>query len=139
MKALSVKQPWAHCIIHLGKSIENRTWYTGHRGVIAIHASKTKPTIAEIRECAGVLAEVYPDRFPRINDAHVYLLEMMKDKSVFGSVIGFATLDSVGGKYEDNDSLWKIEGQYGFHLTHTVDLETPIPAKGQLGLWEWDQ
>ena len=39
MKALSVQQPWAWAIIHAGKDIENRTWKTRQRGIIAIHAS----------------------------------------------------------------------------------------------------
>ena len=38
MKALSIRQPWAHNIIHNGKDIENRTWRTHYRGPILIHA-----------------------------------------------------------------------------------------------------
>jgi hypothetical protein len=26
MKAMSIKQPWVHVILHKGKDIENRTW-----------------------------------------------------------------------------------------------------------------
>jgi hypothetical protein len=40
MKALSILQPWAFAIIHLGKDIENRTWVTGFRGRFLIHAGK---------------------------------------------------------------------------------------------------
>ncbi len=41
-RALSILQPWAHAIVHLGKRIENRDWRTGcsYRGEILIHASK---------------------------------------------------------------------------------------------------
>lgn len=43
--ALSVRQPWAHAIIHAGKDIENRGWRrdspaTAFRGRVAIHAAK---------------------------------------------------------------------------------------------------
>ena len=41
MKALSVRQPWAHLIITGIKDIENRTWRTTYRGPILIHAGKT--------------------------------------------------------------------------------------------------
>ena len=41
MKALTVRQPWAHAIIHSGKTVENRTRPTKHRGLLAIHAAKT--------------------------------------------------------------------------------------------------
>lgn len=38
--ALSIQQPWAYAILHLGKTVENRTWPTKVRGRIVIHASK---------------------------------------------------------------------------------------------------
>jgi len=40
MKALSIRQPWAHLIVHGGKDIENRTWITKLRGRFLVHASK---------------------------------------------------------------------------------------------------
>lgn len=39
LRAISVRQPWAHAIIHGGKDIENRGRATGHRGLVLIHAS----------------------------------------------------------------------------------------------------
>lgn len=39
LRALSVRQPWAHAIVHHGKDIENRTRRFGHRGWTLIHAS----------------------------------------------------------------------------------------------------
>lgn len=38
MKALSIRQPWAHLILHGGKDIENRSWPTNVRGRVLIHA-----------------------------------------------------------------------------------------------------
>ena len=40
MKALSIRQPWAHLILHGGKDIENRDWRTSVRGRVLVHASK---------------------------------------------------------------------------------------------------
>ena len=40
MKALSIRQPWCHHILHGGKDVENRTWRTQVRGAVLIHASK---------------------------------------------------------------------------------------------------
>lgn len=37
MKALSIRQPWAHLIIYEGKDVENRTWPTNYRGPLIIH------------------------------------------------------------------------------------------------------
>lgn len=39
LRALSVRQPWAHAIVHHGKDVENRSRRLGHRGWTFIHAS----------------------------------------------------------------------------------------------------
>ena len=44
MKALSIRQPWAWLILEAPeawrKPVENRTWFTKHRGNLLIHAAK---------------------------------------------------------------------------------------------------
>src|SRR4051812_30856789 len=45
MKCISLHQPWAHAVLHLGKTVENRTWHTRHRGPILIHAARTTTTL----------------------------------------------------------------------------------------------
>jgi len=40
LRAITVRQPWAHAIIHLGKDVENRSRYTYYRDRILIHAGK---------------------------------------------------------------------------------------------------
>lgn len=40
LKALSVRQPWAHAIVLGAKTIENRSWPTNMRGTIAVHAAQ---------------------------------------------------------------------------------------------------
>lgn len=37
-KALTLKQPWAWAVTHMGKDIENRSWPTKYRGELYIHA-----------------------------------------------------------------------------------------------------
>jgi hypothetical protein len=39
-RMLTVRQPWAWAIIHAGKDVENRTWYTDHRGPLLIVAGR---------------------------------------------------------------------------------------------------
>lgn len=57
-RVLSLIQPWAHCLIWLGKDAENRDWqypppreHVGRR--IAIHASKKSPDFDTVQELAG--------------------------------------------------------------------------------------
>ena len=40
MKIISVRQPWAWLIVQGYKDVENRTWATGYRGHLLIHAGK---------------------------------------------------------------------------------------------------
>lgn len=47
IRALSIRQPWCHHILHDGKDVENRDWPTKCRGWFLIHASKSE---AEDRE-----------------------------------------------------------------------------------------
>ena len=45
MKAISIQQPWAWAIIHAGMDVENRTWNTHYRGLLAIHAPAKRKSV----------------------------------------------------------------------------------------------
>lgn len=45
MRALSLLQPWASFVAHCLKEFETRSWGTGYRGPIAIHASKGREAL----------------------------------------------------------------------------------------------
>jgi hypothetical protein len=49
MKALTIKQPWVHAILHEGKDVENRSWTRKFRGWLAIHAAATPSRHAAFR------------------------------------------------------------------------------------------
>ncbi len=49
MRAMSVREPWARCIAVGKKTVENRGRATTHRGLVAIHTSKT-PDYAATRD-----------------------------------------------------------------------------------------
>lgn len=42
MKALTICQPYAHLILQGRKTCENRTWPTNYRGLMYIHAGKSR-------------------------------------------------------------------------------------------------
>jgi len=58
MKALSLRPAWAWAVIHAGKDVENRAWYTQYRGSLAIHASSNftgvEQDAARIEELSGI-------------------------------------------------------------------------------------
>lgn len=144
MKAITIRQPWASLTVMRDakglpfKQVETRTWKTGYRGRIAIHAGKFRqeafflgagPEVMDAFALAGICGDLDIDRLPR------------------GSIIGEATLiDCVpienlrGSKYdthrERNFGYWH-NGNYGWILEDPVAYQTPIPVSGKLGIWEW--
>ena len=115
IKALSVTPRWAWAIIHAGKDIENRTWYTSYRGPLAIHASKTNDEAdLEYIMSRGVTPPG-------------------KGTLVTGAVIGIVRLMYCfkSGKR----TKWGEPGCFHWGLTEARPIE-PIPLRGQLGLFE---
>lgn len=114
MKVLTVKQPWAHLIIHGGKDIENRKRATKYRGRILIHSAKKDD-------------EKFLDDFCQ-KDFGFTRYELVR-----GAIIGSVELvDCV----ESSESVWFV-GPFGwvFKNPRTEKIEF---VKGQLGLWDLD-
>lgn len=114
MKALTIRQPWAHAILHLGKDVENRSWPTRYRGPLLIHA-------------AASLAPRY----------RLYAAELGLDPSslVLGSVVGMVELvDCVKGYH----SKWADAGSWHWILANPRAFVRPWGQRGRLGLYELD-
>lgn len=119
MRALSVTQPWAECIVSEGKNIENRSWNTKLRGYIAIHASSSFSR----------------DRFDAC--AENYGLDFDKDDVPYGVIVGFAKIvDVVTEEDVTKDTRKWFEGDYGFVLDDVIKLKKPVVVKGTLSFWK---
>lgn len=122
--ALSIRQPWAHCILHFGKPVENRKWSTKVRGTICIHASKGM-TLNEWRD--GL--ETY-----RMSGAGFERLRAFPERSELklGGIVGVVDIVDCVTRH---GSPWFF-GPYGFVLANP----RPVPfiaVKGALGFFEW--
>ncbi len=135
MKVLSVRQPWAYLIVAGYKDIENRTWYTGHRGSLLIHASKG----------------VDPENFMPKQRAYIESAGIVIPDSIDlprGAIVGSVNLTNVysDGRdenlldiYDGKGSPW-FEGPYGFEMADAVQFHQPIPYRGSLGIrWARDR
>lgn len=114
MKAITVKQPWAYAIMHLGKDIENRTRHTKIRGTIVIHAGKS----IDMEAYYELKREGY--ELPPF------------DQLPLGQIIG--TVDIVDS-VEDHPSKWKQEYTVGYVLENPKIFKKGIEYRGQLGFW----
>lgn len=117
MKALTIKQPWIHAILHEGKDIENRSWQRNFRGWIGLHAS-AKPN----RDA----------KFPR----GIHLPDF--DTLDYSAICGVARVVDIVTRSRSK-WFWRPEDgstNYGWVLADVVALKSPIPCKGALGLWD---
>ena len=125
MKVLSIREPWASIIINGYKEYEFRNWKTNYRGKILIHASKN-------------IEKENVNRFKELN------LDYKQ-----GYIIGEAELvDCIPVTKEfENDLINKTELIYGGTKNRTgyawklknIKAIEPIQAKGQLGIWNYDE
>ena len=131
LKALSLYQPWASLIMAGRKTIETRSWATKYRGPLAIHASKARIN-------ADAAAQFYPLLAKRY-----YPQKLLKMRFSTGAVLGIVILK--GGVQFPKPLAPPAEygafteGRFWWLLMNVEKFETPIPAKGHLGLWNWIQ
>jgi hypothetical protein len=122
MTALCIAQPWAFCIIEMGKNIENRSQNLKKRGTIAIYASRSLDN----------------GRFEYCNeDLNV---KVSAEDVPFGAIIGFVDIVDVITKKQVTKKTKKwFSGEYGYVLENPVFLKKPVPAKpknGVIKFWE---
>lgn len=128
IKGLTVHQPWAWAIADGHKKIENRSWWTGHRGLLAIHAGKKwdLDAVRWMRMQPGLPDAPSMDDVPR------------------GAVVAVVELVGVCGRSADKDRVvcecgpWAQPRQIHWQLKPTSPLAVPVPCSGKQGLWEVD-
>ena len=124
MKALSIRAPWWWFILHAGKDIENRDWYTSFRGTVYVHASKWyvhRDVINDLGFGRSIVGTATPLVHP-----YEYL------KPFGGCIVGKVDIvDCV----RQSSSPWFF-GKFGFVLANPVAFARPFACKGMLGLFE---
>jgi len=111
VKALSIRQPWAYAIMHLGKDVENRTWPPNWAGPVLVHASKTVD--ADAVRCLTECGYALPDL-------------------ATGALVGTVRLLGCG----PSESWWAEANQWHWRLTDPRPFLTPIPWRGALRLFD---
>lgn len=147
MKAITIKQPWATLIALGEKRFETRSWQTKHRGKIAIHVGKTidKQAFDEVTIMATLLKhgiKSHEDLPTGAVIATVDLIECHKVTSNYYSMYEEEKAGTDKGLLIEGDEWWfgdYTEGRYAWELANVKPLHEPIPAKGQLSLWEWQE
>lgn len=122
MRILTVRQPWAHAIIHRGKDVENRVRNIAgsYLGPVAIHAGQT---LDLVNPSDRMLAE--------------YAMLPAEGRET-GAILGVVDLVDVHEQtHEGRDcacSGWAETGAWHLCLRNPRPLAQPIPYRGALGL-----
>ncbi|MGH9209652.1 MAG: ASCH domain-containing protein [Acidimicrobiales bacterium] len=108
---LSVRQPWAWALVNGHKDVENRTWRTTQRGLVAIHAGR-RADPAGYRSCERMGLDVPPD-LP------------------LGALVGAVELVDI---VEHHPSPWASPDGFNWVLGRAFPI-SPIPMVGRLGIF----
>jgi hypothetical protein len=157
MRALSLKQPFAHVVLHYGKSIENRRWRPVDPELLEelrtsgflLHAAKgmTRAYYAEAE--AFIFHALGLDALGA--EAIAARAEFRRDfaeRAKFGGIVGRTRLaeiilpnerrglgaDAIGTYPDGVDPSWHMREQFAFVLAGTTPLSF-TPLKGGLGFF----
>lgn len=140
MKAITIKQPWA-TLIALGlKEFETRSWATKYRGPIAIHAGKSLDFEAYL-ECMQVLKEHgYKTHADLPKGAVIATANLIECHKVVSQHRCEEAITDKGAVITGKEFWYGFyeEGRHAWQLSDVQAIE-PVPAKGQLSLWNWDE
>lgn len=139
MKALTLTQPWATLVATGDKRFETRSWSTDYRGPLAIHAAKSLP------EYARDFIDHTPAVVTMLRRAGY---EYFDTDLPFGCVV--ATCQIVGCVSTDSSTFRMppgkdrilgnfAPGRFAWILEDVSRVDPPVPARGSLGLWDWDE
>lgn len=145
MKALTLTQPWATLVSIGAKKVETRSWRTSYRGPLAIHASKGFPKYAK-DACHGeyflkalLPLQIFTDQLPRgAVLATCSLVDIIPTDIIF-------TFSDLFQRYRDLDTPQErafgnySTGRYAWIMEDAKALTYPVPSKGALSLWNWDE
>lgn len=165
MKAITIWQPWASLWVCGAKQFETRSWATSYRGPIAIHAGKI---LCHRFSCEvdgsvfapAVNASLWPGETFVDSACELDTWEELPRGEIIATaeLVGCHKIVRHGGRgmpwegpgwletdhgiYEPTDQEllfgdW-TPGRYAWEITNINLLDTPIPAKGRQGLWNWD-
>ncbi|MEO7801191.1 MAG: ASCH domain-containing protein [Ginsengibacter sp.] len=138
MKTLSLLQPWASLVVMGIKQIETRSWSTAYRGSLLIQASKGKA--GEIFAQEPPFKKYIPD-FKKLPFGYIIGRVILTDIVRIGTgTLAYAD-DVVMNKLTMEEKAFGdyTPGRFAWLLQDPVLFKTPIPARGSLTLWEFDE
>ena len=145
IRGLTLTHPWAYCIAHAGKDVENRTWHPSRQGgrvgmYLAIHGGAVPGKNTGKREEARMdlahalrLMSGAGNLDPGVPQLERGLPIAGEDEYFTPGIVAVARL---AGVVRNSISAWAADDQYHWQLADVLTLPDPIPHRGAQGLWE---
>jgi len=139
MKVLTMIQPWATFLVLRVTQHETRTWKTGYRGPLAIHAGLTvdkaacrEQLVRSRLDLLGYSADTLPTGVILAACRIADCVRIVDNNGAFAVMEDGRTIGGIDAKIGGY-----IPGHYLWEIRNMSPLPEPIPAKGKLGLWEY--
>lgn len=129
MKALTIHQPWAWAIAAGHKDIENRSWATKHRGLLAIHAGSSRKSLSEATQFIRWLGIEPPAEL--VFGAVIAVADLVDivDRSQPPSLFGSTARDWLAANpWAEDHQCWVLK--------NVRALSDPVLCAGKMGLFD---
>ncbi len=126
MLCLSILQPYAHLIVTGAKRVENRRWYTGHRGRLLLHAGKSDARLGEWLEYYPGTSIPPMPRGAIVGGCRLVGVFKVDERPIAAATPGYEWL-------ADHEH---VEGPWCWVLEAVHRLAEPIPYRGQQRLFD---
>lgn len=129
MKAITISQPFASLIADGEKFVENRTWQTSHRGLIAIHAGKGTQYMSAAQMRAGGLVTGQIVAVANLVACLEigFIRRQAEHEEPLSGLNGLSVSDVAQHEH--------TEGPWCWVLRDVRKISTPIDCAGAQGLW----
>lgn len=137
MRILTVRQPWAHAIIHGGKDVENRVRNLAgdYRGPVAIHAALQRDDRGWVEFGGYALTNTMDRGRPDTLGAIIGVVDLVGVHRALGDNPGEI---NQCGAFSPRCTPWAEPHAWHLELTNPRSIAEPIPYKGALGLRRLD-
>jgi hypothetical protein len=127
MKVISLLQPWAELVVCGAKTYETRSWHTNYKGTLLIHAS------GKFTREQHLLCEHEPFK------------SALTVELTFGAIIGMVEMGQCLKTSPLSSFITEPEwsfgdfrpNRYAWKFKNPQRLAFPMPARGQLSIWEY--
>lgn len=129
MKAITLWEPWATLVALKIKRWETRSWWTGYRGPLAIHAAGKRS---------------FHSHYMKAAQTSITAPDLKIEDLSFGAIVAVCELtDCIEMTHKMIMEIIEIErmvgdwyeGRYAWNLENVRALEEPIEVLGKQGLW----